>query len=726
MAFKSVRNAWQAARDFGFKWTVARLLYELQLRSGHHKRNFPMRSWREEELSFWLKDGLEPENIFEAWLENKPTFFFSHQNKDSIASAIRVLYQNQPEALVSLGNTDIRQPSYFTKTVYEVSYPEVWFTNPALDPEVSVDPEKHWSTYSMYSSEYEDLKFIWETGRFSIIYDLIRAYFLHGNEQAARDYWFLVESWIDHNPPNTGPHWKCGQETSLRLMSWYMGLFAFLESPETSPERFAKLLAAVAVQAERVSKDLKYSYLQHSNHAVSEGLGLYVTGLLFPQLKQAEKWKRTGKKILEERALFLIRPDGTPLQKSHNYLRFILQAYLYVGALADANGESFSTTFKDRLGAALNYLKAVLDEKSGRVPNYGSNDGALIFPVNSCDFTDYRPVVAALHYYLFRERIFEAGPWQEDLVWLFGPKAVSNQTVTSKEITTVPSSAFEEGGIYTVRATDSWVFLHAESFKDRPAHADALHLDLWWKGLNICTDPGTYLYYGHLPWRDAFKHTRYHNTASVDGQDQMERTYRFTWAYWHDCRVNKIWDDPLSKGIEVEHDGYQRLADPVIHRRAVIAVLQDCWIVVDDLLGEKEHDLDLHWLINDFPVIQENYQSGWKNIFTTPKGGYEVGVFCSSEKPADFQLLKGRPEKGMDGLTANYYGVLDKAVSLRLSCRDQLPVRFISCFGPQGWALDLDVSYRQLNLNFNKASMELKLGAIGANPIIQTISRATT
>ena len=36
------------------------------------------------------------------------------------------------------------------------------------------------------------------------------------------------------------------------------------------------------------------------------------------------------------------------------------------------------------------------DPVSGRVPNYGSNDGALLFPLSACDYLDYRPALNAL------------------------------------------------------------------------------------------------------------------------------------------------------------------------------------------------------------------------------------------------------------------------------------------------------------------------------------------
>ncbi|MEM8907980.1 MAG: alginate lyase family protein, partial [Bacteroidota bacterium] len=610
----------------------------------------------------------------------------------------------------------IHRPRYFTKLHYEAEFPAIWFTNPFLNPPVQCIADKHWSDYPMYDKQYEDLKFIWEYGRFSNVFDMVRSYFLTGDDSLPEQYWTLIESWIDHNPPNTGPHWKCGQETSLRLMAWYFGLFAFKNHPATTPERFTKFLAAVAVQADRVSKDLNYSYLQHSNHAVSEGLGLYATALLFPQLQLAEEWKKRGKAILENRVLFLVRPDGTYYQKSHNYLRFILHAYLYVLALAEVHKDTFSDTLKQRLDAALSYLKSVLDERSGRVPNYGSNDGALVLPLNSCDLTDYRSVVAALHYYLHREKCFASGPWHEDLLWLFGTKALDPVQTPAVDLPVAKSMKYDRHGIYLLRTTDSWAFMHAESFRDRPAHADALHLDLWWKGLNICVDPGTYLYYGHQPWFDAFRHTRAHNTIEVDGKDQMERAYRFTWGKWHTCRLNQWLVDQKYPRMELEQHGYHRLSDPVTHRRAVICVEEQYWLVIDDLLGTAQHRATLHWLLNDFPFQHE----GSSLHLDTPAGPFHLSVQLCEETATPLEIIQGDPKKNTFGLRSNYYGWLETGISVRLHHEGVLPIRLVSCFGPKGWNLDINRP-TLWQLQTPQGHYQLELGPKGTSPIIQAI-----
>ena len=83
MTIEKIINAWQTAKDFGFKWTAQRLYYEFQLRSGSHRRKFPKRAWGENEIKYWLKQGHSEESIFNTWLLSSPRFFFSVKKQKS-------------------------------------------------------------------------------------------------------------------------------------------------------------------------------------------------------------------------------------------------------------------------------------------------------------------------------------------------------------------------------------------------------------------------------------------------------------------------------------------------------------------------------------------------------------------------------------------------------------------------------------------------------------------
>ncbi|MBA3402993.1 MAG: heparinase II/III-family protein, partial [Actinobacteria bacterium] len=93
--------------------------------------------------------------------------------------------------------------------------------------------------------------------------------------------------------------------------------------------------------------------------------------------------------------------------------------------------------------------------------------------------------------------------------------------------------------------------------------------------------------------REAFRGTSCHATVSVDDMDSSVAGGPFLWA--QHARAQLLMVD-LARGIVVaEHDGYERLQDPVTHRRAVVALEDGSVLVVDVLLAAGRHRYSQRW-----------------------------------------------------------------------------------------------------------------------------------
>jgi asparagine synthase (glutamine-hydrolysing) len=250
---------------------------------------------------------------------------------------------------------------------------------------------------------------------------------------------------------------------------------------------------------------------------------------------------------------------------SLNYHRFILHIYLYAIRLGELNDSPFSEVSKNRISKSIDYLYQLIDPESGQMPGYGSNDGALVLPLNNCDFTDYRPLLQLGSYATKGTRLFQSGAWDEPLYWLYGSPALQSKVEAPPQT----SRSYADGGISILRGSQSKAIIRCTVYRARPSHADQLHVDLWIRGQNIACDAGTYLYSGEGIWRNGLAHTAVHNTVTVDQLDQMKMVSRFTWTNWARGKALKH-DKHLWQG---EHDGYKRRAS--CHDQAVFYKMKE-------------------------------------------------------------------------------------------------------------------------------------------------------
>jgi hypothetical protein len=648
-----IKNLASLYLELGPRWSAFRLAYAFHLRSGLIRLQTPQYKWSDRPLKHWLNPTIpfDPESYAQWRKQNAPKFF--QYRKIYLANRdINVAVQEADKLL----NGELK---YFSHEYHKTGFPPAW----------NDGGQKHWSQIS--DDFATDIKFIWEPNRFAFVYTLVRAYAATQDEKYPQAFWGLIQDWAEHNPPNTGANWKDGQEIALRLMAWTFGFYAFIHSPSTTPEHIAQFTQLVAAQTERIHANIDYAISTRSNHTISEAFGLWMVGLLFPELKDAEKYFNLGKRLLEEEAKKQIFPDGSYAMYSLNYHRFILHLYLYAIRLADINHSPFSNSLQQSITNSINYLSHLIDPASGGMPVYGSNDGALVLPLNNCDFTDYRPLLQLGSVITTGERMFEAGDWDEDVDWLCGEQAlIPNPSPFGRREQESPSpfgrGARGEGGTYILRNTNSHAILRCTDFTSRPSHADQLHMDLWMGGHNIAIDAGTYLYSGEGIWRNGLARTSAHNTVTVDNKDQMTMVSRFTWTNWAKGRVLKQTDNVW----QGEHDGYK----PIRHKRTVVALEGDRWLVIDELDDTKPHRYTLHWLLNDVPFtknknsIHLNYESSIYKI--------QSGLTNGEGK---FSTVRADPNSTR-GWRSRYYGHKEPAISLMLEAT-QPQATFWTFFG---------------------------------------------
>jgi hypothetical protein len=334
--------------------------------------------------------------------------------------------------------------------------------------------------------------------------------------------------------------------------------------------------------------------------------------------------------------------------------------------------------------------------------------------LTACDYGDYRPLLQLGNCVLDRPSALQPGPWDEAALWICGRFA---KTVESETADTISSRT----GYYRIGTKNSWALVRAGRYTRRPFQADQLHVDLWYHGLNLARDAGTYLYNADPPWDNGLAGTAVHNTVMVDRRDQMRRAGRFLWLDWAQGSGRSSSTSVPTTSVDLpdcfagEHNGYRRLG--VTHRRMVQCITDDAWVIVDDLLGADEHELRLHWLLPDLP-FEVIAASPFCAVLSGEKESFHWNVFSSA--PGDTAVIRGGKslsgelmggDEELLGWESPTYGERCPAISLLYRVHAPLPVRIVTTI-LAGDALQLQ--QRDNNLVLSRNALPLYQVSLGA------------
>jgi asparagine synthase (glutamine-hydrolysing) len=493
-----------------------------------------------------------------------------------------------------------------------------------------------------------------------------------------------MESFIHDNPYAQGIHWFSGQEIALRLMAWVFALDTLL-SRSTDAEPASLLVAnALLAGATHIERHLEYAEKAvYNNHLIAEALALYLVGTFLPEAPRAQQWRLRGRAILEAQAERQFYEDGAYILQSHNYERGALLYLLWAGAVAKSGGERPASSWHAALERGLDFLVAHQNPGDGWLPNYGPNDGSLPSILATTAFPDFRPVLQAVSLATRGERLFAPGPWDEASAWLLGPDALEGPIRPPSR----RSVAFRPTGYVVLRGRDSRSFsaFRCGSLRDRFSQIDMLHVDIWWRGHNVLVDPGSYLYNGPGPWHEHFMGTSSHNTVVVDGRDQMLLFRRFKALYWTKAQLLGFEDTETHAVASGEHYGYERHPGACVHRRSVLYLKDELWVVADRVLGTQRHSARLHWLGGDFPCSPDGASGRFS--LRTPDGPFAVSVHGP-----DGQSLAGSVARGQEtpprGWLSRHFGETVPVPSLAVECQGAGPLVFLTLAGAGAPALE--------------------------------------
>ena len=459
----------------------------------------------------------------------------------------------------------------------------------------------HWSRIAYLNPQVAgDYKRIWELNRHQYFTTLGKAYWYTGDEGYASTLVEHLMAWMDANPPTRGINWASSLEVAFRAVSWIWGLYFLKTSSRLTPSAFLRVLKFLYLHGRHIETFLS-TYYSPNTHLTGEALGLVYLGTLFPEFRCAARWRRVGWAILVDQLGKQVLSDGTYFEQSTYYHRYTTDFCLHLSILGQLNDPPVASAIRGTLRALLDHLMHIT-QPDGSTPLVGDDDGGRTLVLDGRAPHDFRAALAT-GAVLFQRRDyrFVAGEAAEETLWLLGVEGLRAFDALEAVPPSGMSRAFPDGGYYVMR--DGWHRDASTMLIDGGrhgamncghAHADALGFTLVVGGRAVLVDPGTYTYTAPAAQRDRFRSSAAHNTVTVAGESSSVPRGPFKWQHIGHAAVT-AWEAGLRcDAFAAVHDGYARLQPPALHRRAVLFLKGDYWIVRDRIVTDGDHDVTLH------------------------------------------------------------------------------------------------------------------------------------
>lgn len=605
----NIKLAIQLYRNMGGRYVMYRVRHEWEKRTGRLKKKHPTHLVLAQPISL------------SEWKKTKNSFAIGAKEELSILKRPNAKLKENAERILS------GEIPFFNAIWLDLGKDYNWLTNPSNG--YQYESSIHWSEIPDLTADAGDIKFVWEKSRFSFLLTLIR-YDYHFEQDISEHIFSEIESWIDANPVNQGPNWRCSQEISLRIFNWCFALYYYQNSAALTKERWQKIQQVIYASVHHVYHHINFSRIAvRNNHAITETLFLSLSHILFPFMPETKSWASQGLKWFEEEIDYQVYNDGTFLQFSMNYHRVLIQLLSFGMGVYAKNNLQFSELVYQKAYKSLGFLYQCMQDENGWLPNYGSNDGALFFPLSDSDYRDYRPQLNTLHILLTGYSLFKEEDFKEDFYWNGAATLNKDFPVILKKQGMI---SYEIGGYYLCRENDYLTFIRCGNHKDRPAQADNLHLDIWCKDKNILRDSGTYKYNTDDEKIQYFMGGLGHNSVMVNEKSQMLKGGRFIWYFWTQ-KTKANWeetdDDYIFTG---QIKAFRFLDKKATHSRIVrISKNKPQWIIVDNLKHLKEYSMKQIWHPNNGGLSFESdavknqfksYNSDYYGCYTTETSLY--------------------------------------------------------------------------------------------------------
>ena len=553
--------------------------------------------------------NLNFESMRQIFFDNNLFAYSDHSEKKFIRTLLKEKCSEEINQYIGVANKIIKKQFYFFEKKFRFNKQINW----------------HYSFYADYSWPLNDseqieirpknievdVKYVWEFNRHQHFTYLGIAYFLTNEENYAIEFKNQIINWIKTNPALYGINWVSGLEISIRLTSWLFTLLFFKDSKEINNDNFFKIIFKSMFQH---AFYLRYFYERHSfNHTVGDLFGIYFFSKIFEENKQLRKWESKFLKKFRQQIYLQTRPDGTNIEQSINYHRFVLEFFTLFTVL-NLN----KITLKERalIEKMYDYLLYII-KPNGELPLVGDNDDGkllLLTTYNKNSILDLFNIGSII--FKRKDLKFISNKISPLTILLYGKWGYDSYEILKHKEPNLTCKYFKNGGYIVLRNnwSDKANYLFVDFGKFGAGYAGHSHSSITnfifcYEGKNIIIDSGNYTYNESWYERNYFRYSKAHNILTINNENQAKITSWFSWEEIPKIkRIINIYEDSID--LSCYHDGYEGF---IIKRQIITNPILNNLIIIDKVIKTKHYFRKNDININIYFHFDKNVELIFKN-----------------------------------------------------------------------------------------------------------------
>ncbi len=587
-----------------------------------------------------------------------------------------------------------------------------WLFNPTID--TSRDNEWSWSLFRTI---------FWQP--------LARAYAITGDDAYVQEIIDQMKSFRqawpaqpfidadDEKPQKTpfpGHAWRT-IETGIRIYTTWLPVFQIIRTSKAMDvEALAMFLCSMHDSGTFLQRH--YSNHTHSSNWLSmEASSLLQLGIMFPEMSDAAVWKHDGYQRIMHEVAYCFDNDGVHMEHTPIYHLVASIAFLQAVRMCQLNGIVVAPYAMTLLERSAEYLMRIM-KPDFSTPMIGDADRTTI-EGRRCDTSLYE----GMNLSFYPHDINELRAYFNQMADLTGRNDFRYIASAGREGTQPQhlDFAMQETGLYVMRTgwgrTDNYMHVHGVQLergeKSTHSHNDVGHLELMLQGEDILIDSGRYIYNSSCwkDWRHYFTGSLAHNTLYVDdhcmGDVPGVTRVRGVRMVIHSFKRDK--DYFL---IDVSHNGYAFMDDPVFHRRKVVMLpRKNVVIIFDSISGicSEKHDMRLSWNFAGTNLERTSHQT-YRFITKTGKQ-YDImgtGVYQGRPEATEWvsQLYCGS-EDPQAGWVSYGYPVREPIAQIQTCLQGFADATYTTVIAPSGTAVSIQNDNGQTTIQVDTASVSL-------------------